>query len=162
MSEEHLLPSQKQARIHRERAVRLAEEGKVSEAIRELAEALRQDTREAGSWQLLGEIYGAAGYHEPAASYIQKCLQEDYANLPAWVALTNIYAQIGGPYLELAMEQVEAAFSFDPDNADLHYLKGSIQAQQGNVNMAKESFQKALTLKPGHPYAKHDLDALTT
>lgn len=157
---EQFLPTQEQARIHRERASRLADEGKIAEALVELKEALRQDTREAGSWQLLGEIYGAAGYHEPAASYIQKCLQEDYSNLPAWVALTNIYAQIGGPYLELAMEQVEAAFSFDPDNADLHYLKGSIQAQQGNVTIAKECYQRALALRPGHPYAKHDLDAL--
>ena len=160
MSEDHLLPTQKQARIIRERATRLAEEGRVAEAIRELGDALRQDTREAGAWQLLGEIYGAAGYHEPAASYIQKCLQEDYSNIPAWVALTNIYAQIGGPYLELAMEQVEAAFSFDSENADLHYLKGSIQAQQGMLERAKECFQKCLELNSGHPYARHDLDAL--
>ena len=160
MSQENLLPTQKQAIIHRERAVRLADEGKIAEAIRELGEALRQDTRETGAWQLLGEIYGAAGYHEPAASYIQKCLQEDYANMGAWVALANIYAQIGGPYLELAMEQVEAAMSFDSENADLHYIKGSIHAQHNEIDRARESYQKALALKPGHPYAKHDLDTL--
>lgn len=154
-------PNEQQCAIHRDRAYRLYEECRVSDAIAELAASLSQDTRDADSWRLLAEIYATAGYHEPAASYIQKCLQEDYTNMDAWVILCNIYAQIGGPFLDLALEQIELAMSFSEENPHIHYIKGSVYAQKGDNERAVEAFERALELEPNHAFARHDLQALT-
>jgi tetratricopeptide (TPR) repeat protein len=148
------------AELHRNRAKRLYEEGRVKDAVIELEQAISNDGRDAESWQILAEIYGAAGYIEQAASYIQKCLQENYQNIDGWVMLANLYAQLGGPYLDLALQQLDLAMSLDDNNANAHYLRGNIMAQKGNNERAIESLNKALSLQPDHPYAKHDLDAL--
>lgn len=154
-------PHEQQAQIHRDRAYRLYEECRISDAVLELQAALRQDPRDAPSWRLLAEIYAAAGYHEPAASYIQKCLRDDHGNMDAWVILANIYAQLGGPFLELALEQIDLASEVDNDNAHIHYLKGSIYAQRGDTAKAREAFERALELDPKHTLAMQDLQAVS-
>lgn len=132
----------------------------MKDAVMELEQAIANDGRDAESWQLLAEIYGAAGYVEQAASYIQKCLQENYQNVEGWVMLANLYAQLGGAYLDLALQQLDLAMSLDDNNANAHYLRGNILAQKGQSESAVVSLQKALTLQPDHPFAKHDLEAL--
>ncbi|MBI3924273.1 MAG: tetratricopeptide repeat protein [Armatimonadetes bacterium] len=154
-----MLPTQEQAQIHRERAYRLFNETRINEAIAELESAIRLDSRDAGAWRLLAEIYGVAGFYEPAASYIQKCLQEDHTYLEGWVMLANIYTQIGGHFLDLALEQLEQAPSHD--SADIHYLFGNIYAQKGEVDLAQQHLKKALELDPNHKFARHDLAAVS-
>ncbi|MEW6280716.1 MAG: tetratricopeptide repeat protein [Candidatus Eremiobacterota bacterium] len=148
------------AEIHRNRAKRLYEEGRVKDAVLELENCIGADPRDAEGWQLLAEIYGAAGYIEQAASYIQKCLKENYQNTDGWVMLANLYSQLGGPYLDLALQQLDLAMSLDDNHANAHYLRGNILAQKGNYERAIESLQRALSIQPEHPYARHDLEAL--
>jgi len=148
------------AELHRNRARRHYEDGQIKDAVIELEQAIANDPRDADAWQMLAEIYGAAGYVEQAASYIQKCLQENYQNIDGWVMLANLYAQLGGPYLDLALQQLDLAMSLDDNNANAHYLRGNILAQKGQSEGAVASLNKALSLAPDHPFAKHDLEAL--
>ncbi len=156
-----MLPSEEQCIIHRERALRLFDECRVKDALLELKESLKHDMRDAASLRLLAQIFGEAGYHEPAASYAQKAVAEDYMNLDGWLTLITIYAKIGGPYFNLALEQVDMARSVLGEQAHLCYLEGSIYAQKGQSKEAQTSFKKALEIQPDHPFAKHDLSAVS-
>jgi tetratricopeptide (TPR) repeat protein len=156
-----ILPNEQQAVIHAERAERLIEEGRYKDGIAELRLAISHDARNSKGWLLLGELYAMAGHHEPAASYLQKAVREDFSNMRGWVMLANNYCQIGGVYLELALEQIEAAMNIDGEVADLHYLKGNALAQLGDQKSAKACFEKAIQLQPGHPYATRDLQTMT-
>ncbi len=156
-----MLPSEEQCVIHRERAIRLFDECRVKDALLELKESLKHDTRDAASLRLLAQIFGEAGYHEPAASYAQKAVAEDYMNVDGWLTLITIYAKIGGPYFNLALEQVDMARSVLGDQSHLSYLEGSIYAQKGQMKEAQTALQRALELEPNHPFAKHDLGAVS-
>lgn len=149
------------AAIHRERAERLYREGRIRDAVAELEQAYGHDSRDARTLYLLAEIYGAAGFIDPAVDFIQKSLREDYSNVDGWVMLANLYAQKGGGYLELALEQLELAEGLNPDHPNIHYLRGNVLAQKGDVEKARESLRKALELDSDHPYARHDLEALS-
>ena len=155
-----MLPSEEQCIIHRERALRLFDECRVKDALLELKESLKHDMRDAPSLRLLAQIFGEAGYHEPAASYAQKAVAEDYNNLDGWLTLITLYAKMGGLYFDLALEQVEMARSVLGEHAHLSYLEGNIYAQKGFKKEAQIAFKKALELQPDHPYAKHDAAAV--
>ena len=156
-----MLPSEEQCIIHRERALRLFDECRVKDALLELKESLKHDMRDAPSLRLLAQIFGEAGYHEPAASYAQRAVGEDYNNLDGWLTLITLYAKIGGPYFDLALEQVEMARSVLGDHAHLSYLEGNVYAQKGQKGEAQVAFKKALELQPDHPFAKHDLSCVS-
>lgn len=156
-----MLPSEEQCAIHRDRALRLFDECRVKDALLELKESLKHDMRDAASLRLLAQIFGEAGYHEPAASYAQRAVAEDYSSLDGWLTLITIYAKIGGPFFELALEQVEMARSVLGDHAHLCYLEGNIYAQKGQAREAQAALRKALEMQPDHPFAKHDLAAVS-
>ena len=155
-----MLPNEEQCKIHRDRALRLYDECRMQEAVNELAQAIGHSVRDAKSWRLLAQIYAAAGFHEQAASYAQKAVREDYEHMGGWVILANIYAQLGGPYFELAMDQIELAKAIQEDNPHLLYLEGSIRAQRGQTQEAIELLRRCLERYPKHRYAAHDLAAL--
>ena len=156
-----MLPSEEQCIIHRERALRLFDECRVKDALLELKESLKHDMRDAASLRLLAQIFGEAGYHEPAASYAQRAVAEDYMNVDGWLTLITIYAKLGGPYFALALEQVGMARSVLGEHAHFSYLEGSVYAQKGQTKEAQTAFRKALELQPDHPFAKHDLAAIS-
>lgn len=156
MSNEHY----RMAAIHRDRGKRLYAEGQVRDAVVELTESYKFDPRDAETLGLLAEIYGAAGFLDPAVDFIQKSLRENFQNVPGWVMLANLYAQKGGAYLDLALEQLDLAGALDPNHTMLHYLRGNILAQKGETDKAKEFLKKALELDPTNEFARHDLEAV--
>lgn len=156
MSNEHY----RMAQLHRERGRRHYEQGEIREAVAEFTESYKFDPRDADTLYLLAEIYGAAGFLDPAVDFVQKSLRENYMNVPGWLMLANLYAQKGGAYLDLALDQLDLANSLDPNNSMLHYLRGNILAQKGETDKAREFLQKALDSDPNNVYAKHDLEAV--
>ena len=156
-----MLPNEEQCFIHRDRAYRLFEECRVKDALLELKESLKHDGRDAASLRLLGQIFGEAGYHEPAVSYAQRAVAEDYSNLDGWLTLITLYARLGGPYFDLALEQVEMAKSVLGDHAHLFYLEANVYGQKGELKTAKETLKKALELDPNHIQAANDMKALS-
>jgi tetratricopeptide (TPR) repeat protein len=155
-----MLPNEEQAAIHRDRAYRLFDECRVKDALLELKESLKHDTRDAASLRLLGQIFGEAGYHEPAISYAERAVAEDYSVPESWMTLVTLYARLGGPYLDLALEQAEMALSVLGDNADIFYLQGNIYGQKGEKKVAVEYLRKATEMQPDHAHANNDLKAL--
>ncbi|MDO5295261.1 MAG: tetratricopeptide repeat protein [bacterium] len=151
---------ERMAELHLERGKRHFEQGEIKEAVASLTESFTFDPRRAETLYLLAEIYGAAGYIDPAVDLIQKSLREDYMNVSGWIMLANLYAQKGGAYLDLAMEQLNMAEGIDSNNSMLYYLRGNIMAQKGDTDKAIENLQKALELDSNNSYAKHDLEAL--
>ncbi len=156
MQNEH----ERMAKLHLERGKRHYELGEIKEAVAELTESYKFDPRRPLTLYLLAEIYGAAGFIDPAVDFIQKSLREDYTNINGWLMLANLYAQKGGAYLDLAIEQLNMAQGMDENNTKLHYLYGNVLAQKGENEKAIERFKKALEIDPTNVYAKHDLNAL--
>ena len=156
MSNEHY----RMAQLHRERGRRHYEQGEIREAVAEFTESYKFDPRDADTLYLLAEIYGAAGFLDPAVDFVQKSLRENYMNIPGWLMLANLYAQKGGAYLDLALDQLDLANSLDPNNSMLHYLRGNILAQKGETDKAREFLKKALDSDPNNVYARHDLEAV--
>jgi len=155
-----MLPNEEQALIHADRAQRLVQEGRFSDAVEECISALRHDARHAGACLLMAELQAMGGHLEPALSFASRGVREDHTNVRAWTMLANIYCQLGGVYLVLALEQIEMGLSLDANNANLHYLKGNCHAQLGERNLAKAAFQKCLESNPKHPFALYDSQAL--
>ena len=155
-----MLPNEEQAEIHRNRAYRLFEECRVKDALLELKESLKHDARDAPSLRLCAQIFGEAGYHEPAVSYAQRAVAEDYTNEESWLTLITLFARLGGPYLDLALEQVEMAKQMLGENANVMYLEGNVYGQKGDKKLAAECMKKALELDPSHAQADNDLKAL--
>ena len=156
MSNEHY----RMAQLHRERGKRHYEQGEIREAVAEFTESYKFDPRDADTLYMLAEIYGAAGFLDPAVDFVQKSLRENYMNIPGWLMLANLYAQKGGAYLDLALDQLDLANSLDPNNSMLHYLRGNILAQKGETDKAREFLKKALDSDPNNVYARHDLEAV--
>lgn len=156
-----MIPNEEQCQLHRDRAFRLFEECRVKDALLEIKEALKHDARDSGSLRLLAQIFGEAGYHEPAVSYAQRAVAEDYSNLDGWLTLVTLYARLGGPYLDLALEQVDMAKSVLGDHAHLYYLEGNVYGQKKMIKEALHALSKAKELDPNHPYATADLKALS-
>jgi len=155
-----MLPNEQQAAICSDRAHRLAREGKFADAVEELIQALQHDARHAGACLLMAELQAMGGHLEPALSFASRAVREDYTNVKAWTMLANIYCQLGGVYLVLALDQIEMGLSLDPNSANLHYLKGNCHAQLGEKNLAMASYKKALEINPKHPFALFDNKAL--
>lgn len=155
-----MLPNEEQALIHADRAQRLVQEGRFSDAVNECIAALVHDARHAGACLLMAELQAMGGHLEPALSFASRAVREDYGNVRAWTMLANIYCQLGGVYLVLALEQIDMGLSLDPNNANLHYLKGNCHAQLGERNLARDAYKKALDQNPKHPFALYDSQAL--
>lgn len=151
---------ERMAALHLERGKRHFEQGEIKEAIESLTESYNFDPRNAETLYILAEIYGVAGFIDPAVDFIQKSLREDYMNINAWLMLANLYAQKGGAYLDLALEQLRMAEGMDSNNSKLNYLFGNVLAQQGAKEEAIVRLKKALEIDPNNAYAKHDLAAL--
>ena len=102
-----MLPNEQQALIHADRAARLVQEGRFNDAIEECVQAIRQDPRHAGALLMMAELQAMGGHLEPALSFASRAVREDYGNARAWTMLANIYCQLGGVYLVLALDPLE-------------------------------------------------------
>lgn len=155
-----MLPNEQQAVIHAERAARLVQEGRFADAVAECVQAINQDPRHSQALLMMAELQAMGGHLEPALSFASRAVREDYQNVRAWTMLANIYCQLGGVYLVLALDQIDMGLSLDPNNANLHYLKGSCHAQLGERNLALQAYRKCLEANPKHPFALYDSQAL--
>lgn len=156
-----MLPNEQQAVIHADRAKRLVQEGRFGDAVAECVQAIRQDGRNAPALLMMAELQAMGGHLEPALSFASRGVRERTDDVRAWTLLANIYCQLGGVYLVLAMDQIEMGLSLEPENANLLYLKGSCHAQLGERNLAQQCYKKCLEINPKHPFAMFDSQALT-
>jgi tetratricopeptide (TPR) repeat protein len=136
----------------------LALEGKRSESIRELLEAVKLRPQSAAAYNTLGMALSRFVENEPAREAFEKAIQLDPALADAHVNLALIMAQAGefapaGEHLRQAIhlqgEMVAAART--------HYLLAKVHAAQNNLEQASAELEHALRLSPQYAAAWSDL-----
>jgi Flp pilus assembly protein TadD len=155
-----LLPNEQQAKIHADRGNRLLQENRYADAQSEFIAAVREDPRNGPALMYLAEIQSMGGHLQQALTFASRAVREQSDNVRAWTLLANIYCQLGGVYMVLALDQIEMGLSIDPTSANLYYLKGNCHAQLGEKHLAKAAYDKALEINPKHPFALYDSQAL--
>jgi tetratricopeptide (TPR) repeat protein len=144
-------------------------------AIDALERAVVGDPGDAAGWSALAQTYAAAGRHAragEAARWAKRGGERSGFQDPIWlqhvlqngVSVSRRFeraqrALSAGDALA-ARSHVESILNFRPDDADAHYLLGSIEAASGNEPEAQEQLERALELNPDHVRALLDWAAL--
>ncbi len=121
--------------------------------------ALKEIKREKASKESGGYEQGLghrkAGEFESAAASFEAVLRDDPNNVKALVNLARTYVDLNR--LEKASETINRALAADSTNADAYSVRGRIMNLNGEAQIAIESYQKAIALDPGNPFAKNNL-----
>jgi Flp pilus assembly protein TadD len=59
-----------------------------------------------------------------------------------------------------ALAQIDRALALEPNQVELHYLRGVILLRQGRADKARAEFEKTLALDATHQGARHNIDLL--
>ena len=59
-----------------------------------------------------------------------------------------------------ALEQIDKALAMEPNQVELHYLRGVILLRKGQADKARAEFEKTLALDAKHPGARHNIQLL--
>jgi Flp pilus assembly protein TadD len=138
-------------RIHESLGEVLLERGQVPLAIAEFRKALRHDPYSGDAHRLLGAALTES--HQWAAALEEFILAADIDpdDAKAW--------QLSGETLLRLRRYHEAEYyirrarALDPGSADVAASCGFVCMHNGKVDEARQAFQDALTLRPGHPRA---------
>lgn len=73
---------------------------------------------------------------------------------------SDVYVELAVAYLQqgqtgVALSKIQQALDGDPDNADAHNVAALIQQRLGDNAQAEAEFKSALSLAPGHFYARN-------
>lgn len=89
-------------------------------------------------------------FEEPEAlQRVVKTSRWDDVPVPALAELA-LHLGSSGLYV-LALECVEHAFKYSPDDPNLHYLRGLFEMFSGNTEASIEACERALAIRPGMP-----------
>ncbi|HUI08147.1 MAG TPA: tetratricopeptide repeat protein [Verrucomicrobiae bacterium] len=135
--------------------VRLAQEGRVPEAIRMYEGVLRIRPNYAEAHNNLGAALEQEGRVQEAMGHYEQALhlKPDYAE--AHNNLAVALRKMGN--VPEAIEHWEQALRIKPDYAEVHYNLGLVLARSGRVSEAVEHWQQAVRLKPDYAEAHYNL-----
>jgi tetratricopeptide (TPR) repeat protein len=113
------MPAEEHAAVHKSRGARFVNEGRFSEAERELAEAAALVPGDRDARMSLAQVLEAEGKHQEAAGEFQIALklQDSFAG---HLGLARVYIALGRP--EQARQEVEAALKLDPGSREAQEL----------------------------------------
>jgi len=113
------LPVSEHAAAHKAQGAMFANEGRLSEAERELEEAAALVPGDGEAHMSLAQVLDAQGKHEEAAGEFQTALklQDTFA---ARLGLARVYISLGRP--EQARQEAEAALKLDPESREAQEL----------------------------------------
>jgi tetratricopeptide (TPR) repeat protein len=113
------MPADKHAAVHKSRGARFVNEGRLSEAERELEEATSLVPGDRDARMSLAQVLEAEGKHQEAAGEFQTALklQDSFA---ARIGLARVYISLGR--LEPARQEAEAALKLDPESREAQEL----------------------------------------
>jgi tetratricopeptide (TPR) repeat protein len=113
------MPAEEHAAVHKSRGARFVNEGRFSEAERELVEAAALVPGDRDARMSLAQVLEAEGKHQEAAGEFQIALklQDSFAG---HLGLARVYIALGRP--EQARQEVEAALKLDPGSREAQEL----------------------------------------
>ena len=127
------------------------------------AESIFQDAQQfrryiGEAWTNLGSLAFRHGDLSKANWYLSRAV----ARVPMRPKAHYNYALVLSAKKERdrALDELKIAGDLDPQDAEIRYLAGVILLRQGRLDEAKKQFEEALTRKPDHPDAKHNLALL--
>jgi len=113
------MPAAEHAAVHKSRGARFVNEGRLSEAERELEEATSLVPGDRDARMSLAQVFEAEGKHQEAAGEYQTALKlQD--SLAGRIGLARVYISLGRP--EQARQEVEAALKLDPGSREAKEL----------------------------------------
>jgi tetratricopeptide (TPR) repeat protein len=122
--------------------------GNTQDAIAAYNEALRLNPRFEAAKIQLSRVTLLKGDGSAALRYAQEAKQAFPQNIDARIALVRGYLAVGD--VTNAEQEVAELFRLFPNVADVHTLKGTVQALRKNNTAAKASFKRARELSPDH------------
>ena len=120
------LPPEEHAAVYKSRGATFVNEGRLSEAERELEEATSLAPEDRDAHISLAQVFEAEGKHQEAAGEYQTALKlKD--SLAGRIGLAQVYISLRQP--EQARQEVEAALKLDPGNREAQELLRQIPSQ---------------------------------
>lgn len=123
------------------------------------AEAISFVTPLAQTWErnlhiqaVLGDVLVQANRPEEAINAARRALRRDERFVPAMIVLVKANLRLGRN--ELAESILNQAIETNGSLAELHYLRGRLYQEQGNLGPALESYRRAIELEPGYTEAR--------
>ncbi len=138
-----------------DRALKLHQQGNLSEAERLYKEVLANDAHSADAWHLLGLIEHARGEFDAALEHIGRAIQLDNAQASFHNHLGEVFRSLDK--LPEAEACCRKAVGLDSRYAIGHNTLGAILAEQGKLEEAAISYRQAITLKPDFVQAQLNL-----
>ena len=133
------------ARIHLRR-------GNASEAVSFVQPLAQQWVRNLHVQAILGDVLVAANRPEEGIAAARVALRRDERFVPAMVVLVKANLRLDRD--ELAESILNQAIETNDQNAELHYLRGQMHEEAGNLAPALESYRRAIQLEPGYTEAR--------
>ena len=152
------------ARAHQALGKALLQDGKMTEAIAELQEAVRLDPQSGESHYQLGLALARAGRKDEGTTEVQKGRElsaTDDRNQNANLDINEGRTALDQGELEQAAAKFQHAIKLQPESSDAHRYLGLVLEKQGDTQGASDSYRKALKLNQGDVSARQYLDMLT-
>jgi len=142
-----------------QKGVKEAERGEYSKAIKDFRKVLDVMPQHVDARRNMAMAYLESGDVEKAKEHLQECLQLDPNNSWTNLLLGNIYAR-HERNLDAAEFFFQKCHEINPNDNIMLNNYAALLMEKGNLNKAKELFEKALTLDPSYPNTYYGLAVL--
>jgi tetratricopeptide (TPR) repeat protein len=132
--------------------------GRVSEAIVQYREAVKEDPTFQIAQNYLGKCLAKNGMIEEGKTHIMEALRLDPACDEAYNNIANIYLQEGKT--DVAINYYKEALAHDPLYADAYYNLGIVMAEQGRDIEAIDYYSHAILISKTYSSARKNLAVL--
>lgn len=136
------------------RAQALMSAGELDAAATPLRQALARDPGNKELYQMFGHLHVAAGRDANAVDAYRKALElpPHHADRVAQFELACAYLRLGKP--AEAVPPLEAILAIDPEDPPTWYNLGVAREGMGQVERARDAWQRALAIDPAHELAR--------
>ena len=135
------------------RGIQLHQAKKYQEAEAVLREAVNEQPNDPKAHEALGLTLVELGRSQDALQEFQKALESGSATDKLQVGIAR--ARINLKDSEKARAALNSARELNPQNADVYYYSGMLEAERRDYGAAAREFEKALELNPSHAYAHY-------
>lgn len=137
--------------VYGARAVIMLKQGKVMEALADLDQALKLDSRYADGYKNRGTANGLLGRNQQALDDFSQALKLNPQSIDAYVNRALVSMNLSR--MQDALKDVEEALSIDPTHIKSHLLRAQIFLNQGRVQDGLREYDVILRINPKEPMA---------